>query len=575
MVIIIKKEGVFYIFIFSLILILLTNSLVTADVNEDCVIHIFNPNGGVVCTNYCANCNSLNCAYQGCSIIGQYTIGYGCNADGTAFESTSANAYYCNCITGTSICGTNPDESIYICNNMGSWVQNINCDSTDGWVCSGTQRQYMDYSCDAAVCFSEVTSTENCATKLSTDIDGNNPAIAGSCNDYSTCLSGACPITGNPSDTCTSTTQLTEYYASGVSCLSTIYNCGNIEVPATDSDGGNNPAANGNCIAGMGATCNAGAYPQIPGSSGADDCGGAGACGTGPNSCLYREYYVMDSEDACAGADTCNSTTYDADTNSNTCTTCSQAWAIGGETAAINCCGDDSSEYAKTCIDSSENGNCGMDTTACCTLNNTCVNVSGNCQNDGLCHPFSAGKNSYCNKGSWEDPDEAQAYCIAAGCNYTWVPSGPIISQCCGDDGVDDDWCAAGYSSCLDGMYYHDGDNNQQTCECGGGAWVTEAVLMPGASRCCGNDGGAENDADCYTNSTNLKANDNTGNFDVAVVYKSIDNSVIINLLSLKLMTTDKNGMDYKIGLVDPLNSHASNIMVQTATGAKTIRKIG
>ncbi|UCD06975.1 MAG: fibronectin type III domain-containing protein, partial [Candidatus Aenigmatarchaeota archaeon] len=100
-------------------------------------------------------------------------------------------------------------------------------------------------------------------------------------------------------------------------------------------------------------------------------------------------------------------------------------WNIGFETGTNgNCCGDDSSEYKRTCVDSSAEGNCGSDTEECCTANNKCVDQNGGCRNSGSCHGSTAFGNSYCNAGTWEDPDESSSYCVSS-CDLT-----------SGDDGI-------------------------------------------------------------------------------------------------------------------------------------------
>ena len=81
--------------------------------------------------------------------------------------------------------------------------------------------------------------------------------------------------------------------------------------------------------------------------------------------------------------------------------------------------------------------------------------------------------------------------CVSIGCNG---------GKCCGDDGSGDFWCGAGYTACESGTYYSGGDDNYLACECGKpllqgscnspgetGCWD------PGGGKCCGDDGVNDN----------------------------------------------------------------------------------
>ena len=219
-----------------------------------------------------------------------------------------------------------------------------------------------------------------------------------------------------------------------------------------------------------------------------DNC--TGTCGSGPDGCKWRDYECTSSG--------VNYTDYDVDTSQTYCEACVGPvnWNLNGNN---QCCGDDSNEYNKTCIDSSGNSNaaCGTDTDACCDANTDCVDQNGNCRNSGACYGSSVFGNSYCNAGTWEDPDENSSYCPAS-CG-TWMSS---VSKCCGDDGSADDFCGNGYESCLNGVHYTNGDSNSWTCECGvagtqgncnvngeTGCWNPSGT---GEKRCCGDDGSAD-----------------------------------------------------------------------------------
>ncbi|MCF7861551.1 hypothetical protein K9M79_04875 [Candidatus Woesearchaeota archaeon] len=131
---------------------------------------------------------------------------------------------------------------------------------------------------------------------------------------------------------------------------------------------------------------------------------------------------------------------FDPDYNSDSCDDCSGLfWEAGGETAAFGeydsglvteCCGDDANEYYRSCDDSSRNGECGTDTLSCCDIDTDCIDHDANCQTTGSCYQFET-LQSFCNAGQWEDPDENQAWCEAAGCTYAWAID---LGACCGDD---------------------------------------------------------------------------------------------------------------------------------------------
>ncbi len=219
----------------------------------------------------------------------------------------------------------------------------------------------------------------------------------GTCRDYTGCSAGACSSV-NYNDVCTSATQLTEYYNSGASCPSKTYTCTNFEVLASDSDGGDNPSSNGQCTSGTSAGCSSGAFSTSPGTGGgSDQC--IGTCGTGTNSCVYREFYPFDSGDGCLGADSCTSKDYDADTNSNTCQSCAgiNRWSLGG---IANCCGDDSSENVRTV--QCDGYACPLSSSgdACCDQLTDCV-WSNTCYSSGAAHPTQAG--AACSSGTWRD----------------------------------------------------------------------------------------------------------------------------------------------------------------------------
>ena len=237
---------------------------------------------------------------------------------------------------------------------------------------------------------------EDCSVKPSSDTDGGNvPAVAGTVTDYSTAGPASCNY-NTYADLCVATTQLTEYYNNSAGYASQTYSCPSVEVAATDTDGGDNPAVDGTCTGGKGATCSGGAFTLIDGAGGSDTCDGT--CGSGLNGCQYLEYYPADSSDGCPGLDTCLSKYYDADTNSNACSKCmgSGYWNIGGSVDPNGCCGDDAGEVnrARDCVSGCTTDNSDR---ACCASAGACV-FSGTCFSDGNCNG-----NVKCSTGSWID----------------------------------------------------------------------------------------------------------------------------------------------------------------------------
>ncbi|HDP73731.1 MAG TPA: LamG domain-containing protein [Candidatus Woesearchaeota archaeon] len=60
-----------------------------------------------------------------------------------------------------------------------------------------------------------------------------------------------------------------------------------------------------------------------------------------------------------------------------------------------------------------------------------------------VCFPFGEcgfffGQILYCEQGSWKDPDLAEEYCTATNCEFIWMSGVTSGTQCCGDDGADD-----------------------------------------------------------------------------------------------------------------------------------------
>jgi len=274
----------------------------------------------------------------------------------------------------------------------------------DGWYCSDSVREQRDYKCGSTcLCTYDVTSSEDCAAKASTDSDGGDiPGTAGYCRDYITCSAGACTYT-DYDDSCVSSTHLTEYYASGASCTIHDYYCSDFEVLAS-GDTADDPTTTGTCFGGYAAGCSANAFWRTAQPSITEGCVNSADCfsngGPGDANCLFLEAYAIDSVDPCPGNDACTSKTYDPDTNSNTCNSCvgPNRWSIGGDIS--NCCGDDANEYRKTRI--CEPGSCSSNPAddACCNSNTKCV-WNSVCYSSGSTHPTN--DCWYCDSGTWRN----------------------------------------------------------------------------------------------------------------------------------------------------------------------------
>ena len=158
---------------------------------------------------------------------------YGASAASFTSGAKNCQDYEINYCSGTSIyrqtwgCSGNPG----FCNDAAVSDTLIeDCNLRDGWYCSGATREFRDYGCSSGSCTYTVTSSENCAAKLSTDTDGSATAYtnAGTVTDYVSCSSGSCTSNVYP-DSCTSTT-LTEYGASAASFTSGAKNCEDYEI---------------------------------------------------------------------------------------------------------------------------------------------------------------------------------------------------------------------------------------------------------------------------------------------------------------------------------------------------------
>lgn len=162
------------------------------------------------------------------------------------------------------------------------------------------------------------------------------------------------------------------------------------------------------------------------------DSGCDGTCGSGLNGCQY------DVKTCESGK--CKVQLNDVDSMKAFCTACGLNWDVGGDTAQGACCGDDPAEYLLKCKVSSSDGKCGTDDMACCKSGTDCVDQMGNCTASGMCYAFGSNNTSaFCGNNQWNDPDDSQKFCEAAGCGYTWLAKGNgATAKCCGDDPGED-----------------------------------------------------------------------------------------------------------------------------------------
>ncbi len=222
--------------------------------------------------------------------------------------------------------------------------------------------------------------------------------------------------------------------------------------------------------------CNAGTWACA--SCGTDTC--TGACGTGVNSCKWRDFYCS--------LGNCGSTDYDCDGAQSRCGACKGIgyWNLGGEVSANSCCGDDSGEYKRTrqctsgCISDNSDD-------ACCDASNKCVYTSV-CYADNAC--LGALK---CSSSSWiehctngvQDCDETGVDCGGADCCSCDAQACSLDGDCCSGHCAADyngtgKWCEPPTSCAHEGVEYLNGviapDCFTDGCSewhCNSGTWST------------------------------------------------------------------------------------------------------
>ncbi len=253
-------------------------------------------------------------AISGVSICGQnYPCGstvFPYTSDGVCPEtygSGTCSPYDKDCspcaLTDTS-CGYCSRQGISCCGN---------CHTSDKWYCNGVSVNTREYrffnSCQNFACAYQVTSSEDCLAKASTDSDGSSTAYttAGTVTDYTGCSLGSCTINSYP-DSCSGST-LTEYGASGTTFTSTTKNCNDYDTNSCRCTTGSN--LNELCHK-WGCTSN--------------------AC-QDTNTEWTRNSYTCSAANQCAAPTTCQGSSYKCyRTNSG-----SWNWAASPESSETNC----------------------------------------------------------------------------------------------------------------------------------------------------------------------------------------------------------------------------------------------
>ncbi len=377
--------------------------------------------------NYCAGTNVYYCCCGSCCSYSVDSIPLSCEAMGCAIRGMPSCYLYDFCPSCTNECTAGNKRC------SGNTVQR--CQDCDGdpcveWcdveTCSGYNYQCSDTG-DIAKCnnvciqvvdnawcdYSDCSLYADCEDKATDTDSGDDPTNYGICQDEELCTADcevweecdSCPLTYRY-DYCSSSTHLVEYYPSGGDCVSKDYYCSDFEVKASDSYG-DDPSHTETCYGGVGAECSNGEFVTYDRSDYTDHCTGTCHPSSGSNGCYFVEYYPADSSDACSGKDYCASKSYDADTNSNTCNTCSLAWGLGcssGDNCASSpstCCGDDANEWASSCSCNSNACSCSGDTKACCATSNSCV-WNGGCYSNGYSSDIDSDSiTEKCIAGTW------------------------------------------------------------------------------------------------------------------------------------------------------------------------------
>jgi len=219
-------------------------------------------------------------------------------------------------------------------------------------------------------------------------------------------------------------------------------------------------------------------------------------------------YICSNTPSACSNTGGCDLTAYG---NSGDCTDCTY-WNVGGSgdcsgdaNCLTLCCGDDTGEariYRQGGDDAPSNFATDSAVDTCCDNANDCVE-------NYQCTARQSAKGTipqraYCWNNIWYGGDNSQTSCDYIVGPGNWYAS---VSLCCGDDGINDDWCdGTSYNACVDGTYRTEADSYPAVCECGvagtqgecdtnaeSGCWDSTT------SDCCGDDTGEDFCAGAFT----------------------------------------------------------------------------
>ena len=189
------------------------------------LINVVDVSGGGCASNYGQPCSDCE-AWEACGNCGTWDcLGTTCLNQGVCFEGAT------QCI----------GDDLFTCTSSCSWpAVGLDCNVNDGSFCNGDTIETRDGFCQtwcmfsippvcSSTCDVSVTSSENCATKVSTDTDGSSIAYqtGGTVTDYTGCFDGICISATHP-DTCSGTV-LTEYGANGDSYVSGTKQCQDFE----------------------------------------------------------------------------------------------------------------------------------------------------------------------------------------------------------------------------------------------------------------------------------------------------------------------------------------------------------
>ncbi len=361
-----------------------------------------------------------------------------------------------------------------------------NCNAWDWCYSYGTGCEDQDWFC-----------TENAVVKC--DYNYSNRYTDTACS-YSGCSADKCTKTGtfknydcygtgscnfltdSCSDDCASGQVCSGGTCSSGSCASTDYFCddqgacdGHKTTYTCDGSGSCTGVNSDDDSACNGLSCGQNCNPLCPTECCTKYCDGSGNCGTcTPPSCPPPPPDCFTDAD-CPACNTCSggscvSQGSPADGNkcNDDCTECSNGSCVNrlaGATAECGTC-DACNVAGGDCvgITALDGKNCNGDCTRC---------VSGSCDNRSKCASNECSGQERCDAagGSCRDPDANSTVCTDC-YSATWDS---VTSECCGDDGVSDNWCNSGGGSCVDGTWYgghcSDGIQNcdEADIDCGGG----------------------------------------------------------------------------------------------------------